>query len=58
MSRQHLQRYVREFEGRHNALELDTEEQTAALVAGVEGERLPYAELVRCAFQAKGVTRQ
>ncbi len=46
MSPQHLHRYVREFEGRHNQRELDTEEQMAVRVAGSEGKRLPYAELV------------
>lgn len=46
MSAKHLHRYVREFEGRHNAREMDTAEQMAALVAGAEGKRLPYAALV------------
>lgn len=46
MSAKHLHRYVREFEGRHNQREMHTEDQMAALVAGAEGKRLPYAELV------------
>ena len=46
MSAKHMHRYVREFEGRHNARELDVAEQMAALVAGAEGKPLPYAELV------------
>ncbi len=46
MSAKHLHRYVREFEGRHNQRELDTEEQMAALVLGGDGTRLPYADLV------------
>lgn len=46
MSPQHLHRYVREFVGRQNQREFDTEEQMAALVLGAEGKRLPYKELI------------
>ncbi len=46
MSAKHLHRYVSEFAGRHNVRMLDTEDQMSAIVAGAEGKRLPYAELV------------
>ena len=46
MSAKHLDRYVTEFAGRHNARPQDTETQMAAMVFGSNGKRLPYAELV------------
>ena len=46
MSTKHLQRYVKEFEGRHNDRQLDTLEQMAAMVHGIDGKRLPYADLI------------
>ena len=42
----HLDRYVTEFSGRHNARPLDTEEQLAKMAAGTVGKRLSYAQLV------------
>ena len=45
MSPKHLDRYVQEFAGRHNARPMDTLVQMAAVVRGFEGKRLPYATL-------------
>lgn len=45
MSPEHTHRYVAEFEGRHNARDLDTEEQMARMVRGGEGKRLKYDDL-------------
>ena len=45
MSPEHLDRYVSEFEGRHNARDLDTIEQMRAMVRGSEGRRLKFHEL-------------
>lgn len=46
MSPKHLDRYVREFAGRHNAREADTIEQMSGIVVGMEGKRLRYKELI------------
>ena len=46
MSPEHLSRYVMEFEGRHNARDLDTAAQMAAMVTGAEGRRLRYRDLI------------
>ena len=45
MSPQHLHRYVAEFAGRHNLRPLDTIDQMAAVVRGMNGKRLRYADL-------------
>ena len=45
MSPKHLDRYVREFEGRHNQRRLDTIDQMARMVKGAEGKRLTYTDL-------------
>ncbi len=46
MSVKHLDRYVTEFEGRHNARVMDTEEQVASLIKGMDGKRLRYQDLI------------
>ena len=46
MSAKHLDRYVGEFAGRHNARPLDTIDQLRAIVQGMVGKRLRYADLV------------
>lgn len=46
MSNKHLQRYVREFAGRHNARPLDTVDQMKQIFRGMIGKRLRYADLV------------
>ncbi len=46
MSPKHLDRYVAEFSGRHNAREADTAGQMAALVAVSVGKRLMYRDLI------------
>ena len=45
MSAKHLGRYVREFAGRHNDRPLDTIDQLRAIVRGMVGKRLRYADL-------------
>ncbi len=46
MSVKHLDRYITEFEGRHNQRPLDTESQVLAIMQGMDGKRLRYADLV------------
>ena len=46
MSSKHLDRYVTEFEGRHNNRPNDTLTQMADLVRGCIGKRLTYSELI------------
>ena len=46
MSEKHLQRYVGEFEGRHNVRPLNTEHQMELMAMRSVGKHLPYAELV------------
>jgi transposase-like protein len=46
LSPKHLDRYVREFAGRHNVRERDTIDQMAAVVAGMVGKRLMYQTLI------------
>ena len=45
LSPKHLDRYVTEFAGRHNAREMDTIDQMSDIVAGMRGRRLRYADL-------------
>ena len=45
MSAKHLDRYVHEFEGRHNIRPLDTEDQMARMALGTVGKHLPYSAL-------------
>lgn len=47
MSPKHLGRYVNEFAGRHNARELDTEEQMAQVVRCMDHKRLRYEDLTQ-----------
>ena len=46
MSPDHLDRYVGEFEGRHNVRNRNTIDQMAGMVRGAESKRLRYADLV------------
>ena len=46
MSPKHLERYVIEFAGRHNAREFDTIDQMVFLAKGMVGKKLPYKKLV------------
>ena len=46
MSTKHLNRCVREFEGRHNRRPLDTTEQMGMLARSADGKRLRYEDLV------------
>ena len=46
LSHKHLNRYVAEFVGRHNARELDTADQMEALAVGMVGKRLKYEDLI------------
>ena len=57
MSPEHLHRYVTEFEGRHNARDLDTKDQLGAMVRGAEGRRLTYKKLIGdgCRRRARAV---
>ena len=45
MSAKHLPRYINEFSGRHNSRSLDTWDQMAQVVRGMDGKRLQYREL-------------
>ena len=47
MSPKHLDRYVDEFSGRHNARCLDTLDQMALVARGLLGKRLRYRDLIR-----------
>ena len=46
MSPKHLDRYVREFAGKHNVRDEDTLAQMATVVAGLIGKRLMYRKLI------------
>ncbi len=46
MSAKHLDRYVNEFEGRHNQRPMDTERQMASMAYGMVGKRLSYDQLI------------
>ena len=46
----HLDRYVNEFEVRHNARSMDTADQMTAMAQSAVGKRLSYAELIGAPF--------
>ena len=46
MSEKHLDRYVREFAGRHNIRDKDTVDQMSTLARGMVGKRLRYQDLI------------
>ncbi len=46
MSPKHLDRYVKEFQHRHNMREMDTIKQMGHIVTSMQGKRLKYRELV------------
>ena len=46
ISPKHTERYAVEFAGRHNNRPLDTIDQMAEMVRGVEGRRLRYVDLI------------
>ena len=46
MSRKHLDRYVTEFEGRHNGRPMESIAQMRSLAHGLAGKRLPYQDLI------------
>ena len=46
LSVKHLDRYVSEFEGRHNNRPADTADQMTEMVRGMDGKRLRYGDLV------------
>ena len=46
MSPKHLDRYVGEFEGRHNGRPLDTIDQMTVMARGMLGKRLRYRDLI------------
>ena len=46
MSAKHLDRYVGEFAGRHNARECDTIDQMSHIAQGMVGKRLRYGDLI------------
>ncbi len=46
ISHKHLDRYVQEFAGKHNSRDMDTVEQMEAVVIGMRGKRLRYADLI------------
>ena len=50
----HLQRYVHEFEGRHNVRDADTIDQMAGVVTGMNGKRLRYRDLIADTGQSSG----
>ena len=47
MSPKHLERYVSEFQTRHNIRPMDTVDQMRVLVLGMDCKRLRYADLIK-----------
>lgn len=56
-SEKHLDRYVREFAGRHNLRSLDTADMMRSVAAGLPGRRLRYRDLVAECGLASGARR-
>ena len=54
MSPKQLQRYVREFSGRHNIRPLDTLDQMAIVAKGLVGKRLDYDGIIEPTGLASG----
>ena len=46
MSEKHLDRYVREFAGKHSVRDMDTLDIMGAIVLGMDGKRLKYTQLI------------
>lgn len=46
ISPKHLDRYAAEFEGRHNSRPADTIDQIQGVIAGMDGKRLRYEDLI------------
>ncbi len=46
VSPKHLDRYVTEFEGKHNIRERDTIDQMAKIAFGMSGKRLRYGDMI------------
>ena len=46
MSPKHLNRYIDEFEGRHNSRPMDTADQMSAIAYRSQGKQLRYADLI------------
>ena len=46
MSPKHLNRYIDEFEGRHNSRPMDTADMMVRIAKSTEGKHLPYATLI------------
>lgn len=46
MSAKHLDRYVKEFSGRHNIREMNTIDQMTSVARGMVGKRLKYRDLI------------
>ena len=47
MSRKHLQRYITEFQGRHNSRPMDTVDQMTHVANGGVGKQLRYKDLIK-----------
>ena len=56
MSPKHLDRYVTEFEARHNIRDDDTVDQMGAVVLGMDCKRLKYADLIAPEWSGLGST--
>ena len=56
MSPEHLDRYVKEFSGRHNIRTEDTTDQMVAIARGLSRKRLKYADLINTPARAVPVT--